>query len=66
MSIDDERDDDYDNNYHIVTSVVAPAFNYDEPASLTNILQREAHLTYKLMFSNLQSNLIEHVWNKFH
>jgi hypothetical protein len=66
MSIDDERDDGYDNNYHIVTSVVAPAVNYDKPASLTNILQRGAHLTYKLMFSNLQSNLIEHVWNKFH
>jgi hypothetical protein len=25
-----------------------------------------AHLTSGLMFSNLQSDLIEHVWNKFH
>jgi hypothetical protein len=39
---------------------------YEALASLTTILQREAHLTSALMFSNLQSDLIEHVWNKFH
>jgi hypothetical protein len=36
--IDVERDDDYDENYHIVTSVVAPPINYEVPVSLTNIL----------------------------
>jgi hypothetical protein len=66
MIIDDERDGDYDDNYHTVTSVIAPPVNYEAPASLTSILQREAHLTSGLMFLNLQSDLIEHVWNTFH
>jgi hypothetical protein len=61
MIIDDERDDDYDDNYHTFTSVVAPSVTYEAPVSLTTILQREAHLTSGLMFSNLQSDLIEHV-----
>jgi hypothetical protein len=66
MVIDDERDGGYDDNYHTDTSVVAPSVTYEAPASLTTILQREAYLTSGLMFSNLQSDLIEHVWNKFH
>jgi hypothetical protein len=66
MIIDDERDDDFDNNYHTVTSVIAPPVTYEAPANLTTILQREAHLTSEFMFLNLQSDLIEHVWNKFH
>jgi hypothetical protein len=53
MIIDDERDDGYDDNYHTVTSVVAPSITYKAPASLTTILQREAHLTSGLMFLNL-------------
>jgi hypothetical protein len=61
MIIDDERDDDYDDNYHTVTSVVAPSVTYEAPTSLITILQRESHLTYGLMFSIFQSNLIEHV-----
>jgi hypothetical protein len=59
MINDDERDGSYDDNYH--TSVVAPPVIYEVPTSLTIILQREAHLTYGFMFSNLQSDLIEHV-----
>jgi hypothetical protein len=59
--IDDERDSGYDDNYHTVTPVVAPPVTYEAPASLTTILQKEAHLTSGLMFSNLQSDLIEHV-----
>jgi hypothetical protein len=66
MIIDDEREGDYDDNYHTATSVVAPAVNYEASASLTSILQMEAHLTSGLIFLNLQSDLIEHVWNKFH
>jgi hypothetical protein len=66
MIIDDERDGDYDENYHTVTSIVAPPVNYEAPASLKSILQREVYLTSGMMFSNLQSDLIEHVWNKFH
>jgi hypothetical protein len=66
MIIDDERDNNYDDNYHTVTSVVASPVTYEALTSLTTILQREMHLTSGLMFLNLQSDLIEHVWNKFH
>jgi hypothetical protein len=66
MIIDDERDDGYDDNYHTITSVIAPPVTYEVPASLTSILQRETHLTSGLIFLNLQSDLIEHVWNKFY
>jgi hypothetical protein len=66
MIIDDKRDSSYYENYHSVTSVVAPPVTYEAPVSLTTILQRDAHLTSGLMFSNLQSDLIEHVWNKFY
>jgi hypothetical protein len=66
MIIDDERDDNYDENYHTVTSVVAPPITYEAPTSYTTILQREMHLTSRLMFLNLQYDFIEHVWNKFH
>jgi hypothetical protein len=51
MIIDDERDDSYDDNYHTITSIIAPPVNYEAPASLT-ILQRETHLTSGLMFLN--------------
>jgi hypothetical protein len=37
MIIDDERDNDYDDNYHSVTSVIAPAVTYETPTSLTII-----------------------------
>jgi hypothetical protein len=53
MIIDDERDGDYDDSYHTVTSVVAPPITYETSTSLTNILQREMHLTSELMFLNL-------------
>jgi hypothetical protein len=66
MIIDDDRDDDYDENYHTVTSVVAPPVTYEALSSLTTILQREAHLTSGLLFLNLQADLIKHVSNKFH
>jgi hypothetical protein len=63
MIIDNERDDGYVNNYYDVTFIIAPPVNYEAPASLTGILQREAYLTSGFIFLNLQSNLIEHVWN---
>jgi hypothetical protein len=66
MIIDDERDCDCDDNHHTVASVVAPPVTYEAPSSLTTILQRDAHLTSGVVFLSLQSNLIEHVWNKFH
>jgi hypothetical protein len=61
MIIDDERDDGYDDNYHTVTSVITPPDTYETSASFTTILKRETHLTSGLMFSYLQSDLIEHV-----
>jgi hypothetical protein len=66
MIIDDERDGDYDENYHTVIFVVAPPITYEAPTSLIIILQNEVHLTFELMFLNFQADLIEHVWNKFH
>jgi hypothetical protein len=50
MIIDDERDGGYDENYHTITSVVAPSVTYEVSADLTTILQRETHLTSGLMF----------------
>jgi hypothetical protein len=61
MIIDNERDDSYDDNYHTATSIVASPVTYEAPASLRIIFQRDAHLTYELMFLNLQSDLIEYV-----
>jgi hypothetical protein len=51
---------------HTVTFIITPPVTYETTASLTIILQREAHLTSGLIYLNLQSDLIEHVWNKFH
>jgi hypothetical protein len=53
MIIDDERDGGYDDNYHTVTSAVAPPVNYEALTSLTNILQMEVYLASRLMFLNL-------------
>jgi hypothetical protein len=66
MIIDDKRDGDYNENYYTVIFVVALPVNYKTSASLTSILQRKVHLTSELIFFNLQSDLIEHVQNKFH
>jgi hypothetical protein len=41
MIIDNERNDSFDENYHTITSVIALPINYEAPASLTSILQRE-------------------------
>jgi hypothetical protein len=38
MIIDDERDNGYNEKYHIVTSVVAPPVTHEALASLTSIL----------------------------
>jgi hypothetical protein len=54
MIINDERGDDYDDNYHNVASVVATSVTYETPVSLKIIFQRETYL----IFLNLQSNLI--------
>jgi hypothetical protein len=61
MIIDDERDDGYNENYHTVTSVITSSVTYEASANLTIILQRETHLTSRLMFLNLRADLIEHV-----
>jgi hypothetical protein len=64
MVINDECDDSFDENYHIFTSVVRSVINYNASSSLKNHLQKEAKMTSGLMFSQLQLELIEHVWNK--
>jgi hypothetical protein len=58
MIINDERGDDYDDNYHNIASVVATPVTYETPASLKIIFQRETYLISGLIFLNLQSNLI--------
>ena len=66
MIIDDERDGSFDENYHTVTSVVGPEIHYNAPVNLAACLQREAEMTSGPIFSQLQLDLIEHVWNKQH
>jgi hypothetical protein len=38
MIIDDERDSGYNENYHIVTFVIAQSITYEASTSLTTIL----------------------------
>jgi hypothetical protein len=52
MIIDEERVGGYNENYHTVTSVVAPPITYEAPVSLTTILQSDTHLTSGLIFLN--------------
>lgn len=66
MIIDDERGGSFDENYETVTSAVSPAIHHDVPLNLAVRLQREAEMTSAPMFSQLQLDLIEHVWNKSH
>jgi hypothetical protein len=66
MIIDDERDSGYDDNYHTATSIIAPTITYEAPVSVKTILQMDVYFTSGLIFLNLQSDLIDHVWNKFH
>jgi hypothetical protein len=54
-------DDGYDENYHTVTSIVAPPVTYEAPTSLTTIIQRETHLIFGWVFLNIQADLIEHL-----
>ena len=66
MIIDDERGGSFDENYETVTSFVGPAIHYNAPPSLAIRLQREAAMTSGQVYSQLQRDLIEHVWNKNH
>jgi hypothetical protein len=66
MIINDEHGDSFNENYHAVTNIVAPPVNYNAPTCLASCLQREVEMTLGLMFSQLQLDLIEHVWNKYH
>jgi hypothetical protein len=53
MIIDDDHEGSFNENYHSVTFFIAPLINYEAPTSL-------------LLFSHLQTSLIENVWNKYH
>jgi hypothetical protein len=61
MIIYDECEGYFNENYHTITFVIAPLINYEAPTCLTSILRREAELISGLMFSHLQSDLIEYV-----
>jgi hypothetical protein len=58
MIIDDEWDICYNENCHIVTFIITPPVNYEASISLVSIFQRETHLTFRLIFLKLQSDLL--------
>ena len=66
MIIDDERGQSLDENYETVTSVASPAIHNNVPSSLATRLQRESEMTSAPGYSQLQLDLIEHVWNMSH
>jgi hypothetical protein len=49
----------------ISTKSIVTLLTEDRDPPFISILQRETHVTSGLILSNLQSELIEHVWNKF-
>jgi hypothetical protein len=51
--IDNECDDSFDENYHIIIIIVGPVIHYSEPSSLAMCLERKAEMTSKLMFLKL-------------
>jgi hypothetical protein len=66
MIIDDERGGSFDDNYETVASSAGPAIHYNAPPSLATRIQREAEMTSAPGYSQLQLDLIEHVWHKNH
>jgi hypothetical protein len=46
--------------------VIGQAINYNASSSLAMCLQMEAEMTSGPMFSQLQLDLIEYVWNTHH
>ncbi|KAK1618862.1 hypothetical protein QYE76_024379 [Lolium multiflorum] len=62
MIIDDERDTNLENIYETVDSNVGPAIHKNAPPSLAARIQMDNEMRDSPMYTQLQHDLIEHVW----
>lgn len=62
MIIDDERGTNLDNIYETVASNVGPAIHHHAPPSLAARIQMDTEMRESPMYTQLQHDLIEHVW----
>ncbi|KAK1612795.1 hypothetical protein QYE76_036468 [Lolium multiflorum] len=62
MIIDDERDTNLENIYETVDSNVGPAIHNNAPPSLAARIQMDNEMRDSPMYTQLQHDLIEHVW----
>ncbi|KAK1694359.1 hypothetical protein QYE76_011056 [Lolium multiflorum] len=62
MIIDDERDTNLEDIYETVDSNVGPAIHNNAPPSLAARIQMDNEMRDSPMYTQLQHDLIEHVW----
>nr|XP_051212106.1 uncharacterized protein LOC127329666 [Lolium perenne] len=62
MIIDDERDTNLENIYETVDSNVGPAIHNHAPPNLAARIQMDNEMRDSPMYTQLQHDLIEHVW----
>ena len=62
MIIDDERGTNLENIYETVDSNVGPAIHNHAPPSLAARIQMDNEMRDSPMYTQLQHDLIEHVW----
>ena len=66
MIIDDERGTYLDDIYETVASNVGPAIRNNAPPSLAARIQMDNEMRASPMYTQLQQDLIEHVWANSH
>ena len=64
MIIDDERGTNLDDIYETIASNVGPAIHNNAPLSLAARIQMDTEMRDSPMYTQLQQDLIEHVWAK--
>ena len=64
MIINDQRDTDLDEVYETVDSTVGPPIHYNVPSTIATRLQRDAEIMASPVYTQLQKDLIEHVWSR--
>ena len=62
MIIDDERGTNLEDNYETVVSSVGPAIQNNAPPSLAAKIQMDNEMRDSPMYTQLQHDLIEHLW----
>ncbi|KAK1614889.1 hypothetical protein QYE76_020406 [Lolium multiflorum] len=62
MIIDDERGTNLEHNYETVESNVGPAIHHHAPPSLAARIQMDNEMRDSPVYTQLQQDLIEHVW----